>query len=454
VSIFKSYDIRGVWGREWDAGTARAIGRALPGLLRARTAVVGRDARLSSPEAFAELTAGLEEAGCSVADIGVCDTPALYFATARYGFDASVMITASHNPPEYNGLKISRREAVPVGYDTGLAELERLVGSRTPSREPGQPPAAQPRRLDIQADYLAHLARFVDGIRGLRVVIDYSNGTGSVYFPRALAGLAATVIPMFDQPDGRFPNHPPNPLVEANLASLKARVVAERADLGICFDGDADRVMFVDERGSFVSPDLMIGLVGYWYFRMHPERLAGATPVVSVDVRTSRGVVEYLRSLGADPRMCRVGHSHAKRMLRETGGICGGELAGHYYFHENWFCDSGLIAALAVLGVRSAADRPLSDLVRPIGRYAFSGEINFEVAGGGGIVEEIRRRYAGGKLTDIDGIRIDFPTWWFNLRVSNTEPLLRLVVEAETAGELADRRRELEEQIRGLARTR
>ncbi len=464
MSIFKSYDIRGVWGRDWDGETAQEIGRALPGLLGARAVVVGRDARLSSNDVLAALSAGLREAGSSVTDIGLCDTPALYFATARYRFDGSVMITASHNPPEYNGLKVSRRDAVPVGYDSGLADLEALV---TEALRAGRgasgasPPRARPasrggadapvRALDIRTDYLTHLARFVEPDTGLRVVVDYSNGTGSVYFPEVLAKSAPGAVAMFDEPDGRFPNHAPNPLVEANLAALKARVLTEHADLGICFDGDADRVMFVDERGRFVSPDLVIGLVGAWYFRLHPDRLAGASPVVSVDVRTSRGVVEYLTKLGAQPRMCRVGHSYAKRMLRDTGGICGGELAGHYYFRENWFCDSGLIAALVVLGVRRADGRPFSELIAPIGRYAFSGEINFEVRGGAGIVAEVRRRYAAGSLTDIDGIRIDFPTWWFNLRVSNTEPLLRLVVEAETPGELAERRGELEDLIHRLA---
>ncbi len=462
MGIFKSYDIRGIYGREWDGGTARAIGLCLPGLLGAREIVMGRDARLSSPEIFHALSDGVRDAGGSVADIGLCDTPAMYFATANYGFDAGVMITASHNPPEYNGLKISGREAVPIGYESGLGALEQMVEPHAGERGAG--PAAAGRRgglrtLDIRKDYVSHLARFVDRGGGgthrdpgapraaTSAVIDCSNGTVGVFLRDVLALLPGRFVTIFEEPDGRFPNHPPNPLVEENLAQAKARVRAEAADLGICFDGDADRVMFLDAAGSFVSPDLLIALIGEYYFRHHPERLAGGSRVVTYDVRSSRAVVEHLRSLGADPRICRVGHSYAKKLLRETRGICGGELAGHYYFRENFFCDSGLIAALIVLSVLRKEGRSLAELIGGIRKYAFSGEMNFSVANGREVMEKIRGDYARGDLTDIDGIRLDFPTWWFNLRLSNTEPLLRLVVEAATEDELAERKRELVERI-------
>ena len=448
MGIFKSYDIRGIWGSEWDGRTARAIGRALPGLLGAREICVGRDARLSSDEVFASFTDGVREAGCGVADIGRCDTPAVYFATARYGFEAGVMITASHNPAEYNGLKVSGRDAVPVGYASGLDRLEAAVAANDAASPPGAAVGTGGmRQLDIRADYLAHLARFREGIGNLKIVIDYSNGTGSLYFADALAGLPCTVVPMFAEPDGRFPNHAPNPLVEANLAALKARVLDERADLGLCFDGDADRVMAVDERGRFVSADLLIALLARYYFVLHPERLAGASRVVSYDIRSSRGVVEELERLGAEPRMCRVGHVFAKELLRQTGGIMGGELAGHYYFRENWFCDSAFAAALVLVAVLSTERRPLSEAAGEIGRYAFSGEINFEVPDGAQVVEAVRRDFPDGVLSDLDGIRMDFPTWWFNLRTSNTEPLLRLVVEARTPAELAVRVREVTDKI-------
>jgi phosphomannomutase len=299
MGIFKSYDIRGVFGTEWNGATARAIGRILPELLGARRLVVGRDVRLSSEEIFRELTQGMRDSGCDVLDIGLCDTPAVYFATAFYGVDGSVMITASHNPPEYNGLKVSRRDAVPVGFDTGLDELEkRITGGWVPS------PAARPgtlTALDIAADYLAHLARFTSDLSHLSAVIDCSNGMAGVFLDRVLpvTGLRYTLL--FETPDGRFPNHAPNPLVEENLAALKSAVVEKKADLGICFDGDADRVMFVDESGRFLSPDLIIGLLGIYYFRLHPERRAEATSVVTYDVRSSRSVVEFLTALGAEP---------------------------------------------------------------------------------------------------------------------------------------------------------
>ncbi len=451
MGIFKSYDIRGVYGKEWDRDTARGIGLLLPRLLEARRIVVGRDARLSSPEIFASLTEGIMEAGCGVADVGICDTPAVYFATARYGFDGGVMITASHNPPEYNGLKVSGRQAVPVGYDTGLETLEKMMGERPLSTRAAAPGKIE--NLDIRSDYLGHLARFTGGIAGLSAVIDCSNGTVGIFLKDLLAGLPGRYVTIFEEPDGRFPNHPPNPLVEENLAELKRRVTAEKADLGICFDGDADRVMFVDEEGSFISPDLIICLIGDYYFRYNPKRLSGASPAVTYDVRSSRAVVEHLRALGAEPRICKVGHSHAKKLLRETNGIFGGELAGHYYFRENYFCDSGMIAALTVLSVLSLEGGKLSGLIRKIKKYSFSGELNFSVSNGGEIVERIRGDYPEGELTDVDGIRIDFPTWWFNVRKSNTEPLLRLVVEAADSEELEKRKRELLDKISRYSRS-
>ncbi len=364
MSIFKSYDIRGIFGTEWDGQTAYRIGRHLPALLGARRIAVGYDARPSSVEILRELCRGVVESGCSVADIGMCDTPAVYFATAFYDLDGSVMITASHNPPEYNGLKVSARQAVPVGGETGLKELEARVAVPLPPMADG-PGAVEP--LDIRRDYLSHLGRFRSDLRGIRGVIDCSNGTAGVYLREVLGATGGSFSYLFDRPDGTFPNHAPNPLIESNLSVIKARVGEEKADLGICFDGDADRVVFIDEKGRFISPDLIIGLLGMYFFRRHPDRIAGGTNAVTYDVRTSRSVVELLTSLGGDPRICRVGHSFAKKLLRETHGIFGGELAGHYYFRENFFCDSAFMAALAVLELlrqEAAARSPTSS--RPL----------------------------------------------------------------------------------------
>jgi phosphomannomutase len=387
---------------------------------------------------------GITEAGADVEDIGLVDTPAVYFATAFYSFDGSVMITASHNPPEYNGMKVSRKEAVPVGFDTGLEDLARSLSKPDPA--PAKTPGTV-RRLDIRKDYLTHLAKFRSDLSALRVVIDCSNGMAGIFLKDVLAPTGGDFRYIFDDPDGRFPNHAPNPLEEENLKALEKEVVYQHAALGICFDGDADRVMFVDERGRFISPDLIIALLGQYYFCEHPERLAGGSRVATYDVRSSRAVVERLRELGADPRMCKVGHSYAKKLLRETQGIFGGELAGHYYFRENYFCDSGMIAAQIVLEVLAQSGKSFSELLAAVRKYFFSGEINFTVPNGDEILEKVKTEYQDGDLTDLDGIRIDFPDWWFNLRVSNTEPLLRLVVEASTHAGLEQRTAELRGKI-------
>ncbi len=450
MSIFKSYDIRGVWGREWDEGLAYRIGLELPALLGAADILVGRDARESSPAVFEALSRGILQAGCDVTDLGLATTPSVYFATAYYRYAGSVMITASHNPPEYNGLKISRAQAVPVGYGSGLEELERLAASASAAAGGRQrPPAAgRLKRLDIRVDYLRHLAPYREGIHGIKAVVDCSDGMASLYIHDLGRGLEPALVTMYDTPDGRFPHHPPNPLVEANLADLKARTLREKADLGICFDGDADRVMFVDQNGRFISPDLIIGLLGLAFFRYRREDYRGE--VVSYDVRTSRGVVEFLEELGAEPVMCPVGHSFAKRLLRERDGLYGGELAGHYYFREHFYCDSALMAALLVLCILTHEGRPMSELIDGIRRYHSSGEINFRVADKDRIIARVREGYRDGRLNELDGIRVDYPSWWFNLRKSNTEPLLRLVVEAGSEQELGERCGELKALFRSL----
>jgi phosphomannomutase len=456
MSVFKSYDIRGVWNGEWDAGLAYRIGCHLPGLLGAADILVGRDARESSAEVFAALSGGIRASGCDVTDLGPATTPSVYFATAFYRYAGSVMITASHNPPEYNGLKISRAQAVPVSYGSGLEELERLAtgGGGAPALAAGAPAAAGGRgalkTLDLRADYLRHLAPYCEGIRGIKAVVDCSDGMASLYIHDLARGLQAELITMYDSPDGRFPHHPPNPLVEANLRDLKERTVRERADLGICFDGDADRVMFVDEAGRFISPDLIIALLGLAFYRHRPNAVDYRGAVVSYDVRSSRSVAEYLRELGAEPVMCQVGHSFAKKLLRERGGLFGGELAGHYYFREHYFCDSALMAALLVLGILAREGRPLSELIGGIRRYHSSGEINFHVQDKDRIINAVRAAHRGGALSELDGIRVDYPSWWFNLRKSNTEPLLRLVAEAATPQELGERTAELKASFRAI----
>ena len=444
MGIFKSYDIRGIYKREWDKDLAYRIGFHLPALLETRQILVGKDARESSEEIFEALSRGMMDAGCDVADIGLCSTPSVYFATAYFGYGGSVMITASHNPPRYNGLKISRAMAIPVGYDSGLNRLERMVEEQpSPVTAPGKLST-----LDIRDAYLEHLAPYVEGVQGIKAVIDCSDGMASVFIHDALRNVRGQIITMYDRPDGTFPHHPPNPLIEANLADVKRRTLAEKADLGICFDGDGDRVMFVDEGGRFVSPDLMIALLGLHFFQNSGRNCSGE--VVTYDVRTSRSVVEYVKALGGKPVICKVGHSHAKKLLRDSNGIYGGELAGHYYFRDNYFCDSGMIAALLVMGILSKIKRSFSELVSQIVKYHYSGEINFKTEAKDRIIQAIQSEYGarpGAQLTDIDGIRLDYPDWWFNLRKSNTEPYLRLVVEASSADQLAERTDQLKNRF-------
>ena len=435
MSIYKAYDIRGVFGSELTVDAAWRIGRCLPGLLRARRVLVGRDARRSSPALRDALCRGLVEAGADVDDLGLATTPMVYCFTARDGYDASVQITASHNPAEYNGLKVSAAGARPVGYDTGLAELERRVAGEM------APPAARPgqwRQISRQREFVDFLRPWRPDLSGLRFAVDCSDGMAGLV-ARDLFGAGA--IYLNEVPDGAFPHHGPNPLDAVNRTQLAAVVRAQRLDAGVIFDGDADRVMFLDETGAFLQPDYLIPVIAGRFLRASP----GAT--VICDIRTSRGVTEALAAAGAMPVLWKVGHAFAKVKLRETGAVCGGELAGHYYFRDFFNCDSGELAALIVLGELAAArarGQTFRQLLAPVCRYANSGEINYTVARKAEAMEALRAALlaeaAPQRVLDFDGWRFDYPDWWLNIRPSNTEPYLRLVLEADTAQRLKERR--------------
>ena len=435
MSIYKAYDIRGVFGREFDAETGYRIGRCLPALLNARRVLVGRDARLSSPALRDALCRGLIEAGADVDDMGLATTPMVYCFTARDGYDASLQITASHNPAEYNGFKVSTTGARPVGFDTGLAELERRVAGVLP------PPAAQPghlRQVSRQHEFVEFLRPWIPDLAGLRFAVDCSDGMSGL-IARDLFG-AETVL-LNGTPDGTFPHHGPNPLEAPNREQLATVVRQGHLDAGVIFDGDADRVIFLDETGAFIQPDYLIPVVAGRFLRTTP----GATVVC--DIRTSRGVTEALRAAGANPVLWKVGHAFAKVKMRETGAVCGGELAGHYYFHDFFNCDSGELAALVVLGELAAARKrglTFRQLLAPICRYANSGEMNFTVSRKAEAMEAVRQALlADAKpqtMLDFDGWRLDFADWWVNIRPSNTEPYLRVVMEADTPARLSERR--------------
>ena len=447
---FHAYDIRGVWGVDFDASVVYRIGRCLPGLLGASRVLVGRDARVSSPALFDALARGLTEAGADVDDLGPCTTPMTYFFTGERGYEAAVMITASHNPKEYNGLKISRKGALPVGADSGLPELGRRIEDELP------PPAATPgtvRRLDLADDYLAFHRAWAPDLSGLKIVVDCSNGMAGLLARRLFDGRGGDVSYLNEEPDGSFPNHPPNPLLPEATAQLSAEVVRLGADLGVIFDGDADRVAFVDGSGAFVRPDVMTAVLAERFLAREP----GAA--VLCDIRTSRGVTERVAALGGEPHLWKVGHAFAKVKLRELRAPCGGELAGHYYFRDFHWCDSAVLCAEIVLARAAAAKKAglrFADLVREIDVYANSGECNYTVPDKDGALAAVRS-WAGtlpppDRVLDFDGVRYDWPDWWFNVRKSNTEPYLRLIAEAKTPEALAARKAEIEDVLRPFLR--
>lgn len=427
MGIFKAYDIRGVYGRDWDGDTAWRIGTHLPDLLDAGTILVGHDARESSPDILRRLTDGIRDAGADVHCMGQASTPMVYFATADRKYPASVQITASHNPKEYNGLKISRAKAIPVGYDSGLAELERRVAGG--DAVPASGKRGGYREISIRDDYLDFMAAHRGDLSALRIGVDCSNGMAGLVIEDVL-GRGAGVRYINREIDGTFPNHAPNPLEEENVTELKALVSKNDLDVGVIFDGDADRVVFVDERARFIPPDLILTVLGRHF-------LAGEKGLVYHDIRTSWAVSEYLRELNGTPYMWKVGHAFAKVKLRELDGIFGGELAGHYYFRDFFYCDSGVLAALIVLNVVAELKREGSSLGAFIDerrRYASSGELNFRIDRKEEAMDALRREFLGHdrvrNLFDYDGYRLEFDDWWFNVRPSNTEPYLRLVTEA------------------------
>ena len=440
MGVFKAYDIRGVYNQDFNKETAYKVGYFLPRLLPCEFVVVGRDTRLTSDEIFENLCNGINDAGVDVWNIGLATTPMVYFSTVYYKAQASVQITASHNPKQYNGMKISRAMAIPVGGDTGLKELERMV-----NEEKVEPVCACKRGKVIDKDvheaYLSYLKGFLPVLSNLNLTVDCSNGMSSLYVHELFGDHAKYLN---DHLDGNFPAHEPNPLEVKNCAQIMAAVPANKSDCGVIYDGDADRVMFIDELGRFIQPDYVTAIIGKYY-------LSKEKGSVLVDIRTSRSTTEYLEKLGATQVFIwKVGHAYAKLKIREEHCIFGGELAGHYYFRDFNNCDSGLLASLLVLQTVSALKKEgktLSQLVDEIVVYANSGENNFKLEDKDGAMNALYEKYSKlnpTKLLDFDGYRIEFPTWWFNVRKSNTEPYLRVVAEAKTKEELDQHFKEIE----------
>lgn len=440
MSIFKAYDVRGIVPGELNTDVAYKIGRLVPSVLAAERVVVGRDMRLSSPEVAAALIRGVSDSGAEAADMGLSTTPMNYFAVGSLSYGAGAMVTASHNPPEWNGFKFSRSGAAPVSYDTGLGEIEKryLAGKLPPKRSPGAV-----KQIDVWPDYKAHLLGFAEGMKPLRVVVDTGNGMSGAFIPDLFESLPCEFHGLYLELDGSFPNHEPNPLKAKNLRDLQAAVKRERADVGVAFDGDGDRCVFVDERAEIISGDLVTALLAREMIAREP----GAAVVY--DLRSSRVVPEEIKAAGGVPVECRVGHSFIKAVMREHRAPFGGELSGHFYFRDQFYADSGELAMVSVLRLLSGSGKKMSELIGPLRRYHATGEINFEVEDKDAKIAELARAFADGEQSRLDGLAVRYKDWWFNVRKSNTEPVLRLNLEAETPRRRDEGRRRVEALIKG-----
>ena len=443
MGAFHAYDIRGVWGKDWNLDIAYKVGYFIPALLKTNKVLVGRDCRVSSPEIHDAVIRGINDAGADVYDIGLSSTPMVYFGTANYGFDASVQITASHNPAEYNGMKVSTTDAQAVGFDAGLGQIKAWIDEGKPT------PVAALRggifHKEIMADYLAFMRKFVKDYSNLTIAMDLSNGMANL-FAKEIFGTGSNIHYLFDTLDGRFPNHEPNPLIEKNCFPLEEKVKEVKADAGVIYDGDADRVMFIDEKGRFLSPDLMIALMGRYFVG---ER--GLKGIVLQDIRSSKAVGEYLAPMGCKMETWKVGRAFAAKKLREIDGVWGGELAGHYYFRDFFYSDSGLLASIILLNIvqdLKAEGKTLSQAIAEIVRYKNSGEINFRLEDKKGAMDAIKEHFMSAEkataFMDFDGYRVEFPEWWFNIRPSNTEPYLRFICEATSEALLQEKIAETE----------
>ena len=449
ASLFKAYDVRGIVPDELTPALAREIGRAIVVTIQPDTVVVGRDMRVSSPLLASALIEGIRDAGADVVDIGMVSTDALSFAVGKFGYPAGVMVTASHNPPEYNGFKIAREEARALSLDEGLDQIrDRVVNGDLPAIKPATERGSLLER-DVLRDYATHMLSLIDrdALRPLRIAIDAGNGMAGVTVPRVFRDLPIDVVPMYFEPDGTFPNHPANPIEPENIAELRRTVVDNGYDLGAAFDGDADRVFLVDENGDVVGGDILTSMVASRMLERNP----GAAIVYNLI--SSRGVPETIAAKGGRPIRSRVGHSYIKETMREEDAAFGGEHSGHFYFRDNWYADSGMAALLFALEMVSEAGQPLSEVIAPLDHRFRSGEINSEVEDAATVMRAIEERFRaeGAEIDHLDGVTVNFPDWWFNVRASNTQPLLRLNVEADDRATLEAKTAEVLAMIRGTS---
>lgn len=430
AGIFKAYDIRGIYGKDLTEESAYRIGRAYVTFLKPRTVVVGHDMRPHSKPLYEALARGITEQGADVISLGLCSTPMSYFANGFLKADGSVIITASHNTGEWNGLKLCREQAIPISGVTGILDIETIVLNQSFAPTPKQPGTITPH--DILPEYIRHIHRFAHIRKPVKIAIDMANAMG-IMESKALEDLV-DIDPLFGDYDGTFPNHEANPLVPETLKFLQDMVKNGQYDFGISFDGDADRAGFVDEKGQIIPMDIITALIAQ-------EILKDYHGPIFYDLRSSWAVRETIEQAGGEALMSRVGHAFIKQQMRDQNAKFAGELSGHYYFKDNYFAESSSLAALYVANLVSQSDVPLSELIKPIQRYFASGEINSEVhTAKEDIFRRLRAKYPQGKVTELDGLSLEFDTWWFNVRGSNTEPLIRLNLEATTRHQMETKR--------------
>jgi phosphomannomutase len=435
-SIFKAYDIRGRYPEEIDEAAAYKVGKAFVRLLSAKNIVIGYDMRLSSPTMAESFARGAIAAGSKVTSIGMVTTPLLYFAIIDGGYDGGAMITASHLGKESNGIKLCREKAIPLSGAEGLPALEQMVAEMAGEKE--DDPSAPWVEKSVLPAYLDRLTSFVVDPSSIRMVIDAGNGAiGPEVLPFTAQFAPWTVVPLYMEPDGNFPHHVANPLLPKNTEDLRKAVVQEKATLGVAFDGDADRCGFVDGLGEKISEDLVTALIAQFYLAKFP----GAT--IMYDLRSSRAVPETIIRQGGKAIRSRVGHAFIKADMRRHDALFAGELSGHFYFRDSGFTDNALFAMIQMLNLVALKKTPLSQLIAPLKRYSGTGEINMEVADSAPIFSALEEKYRDGQLDHLDGLSVDYDSWWFNLRGSNTEPLIRLNLEALTPDEMEDRKEEV-----------
>lgn len=442
-SIFKAYDIRGTFPDQLSTQNAYQIGAALANYLKPRAIAVGRDMRISSDALFEQLAQGLNDSGIDVIDLGLISTDALYFAVGKFSYDGGVMITASHNPKEYNGFKICQKNAEPLSGQEGLSQMLKLIQDGTFLVEAASRGIVV--RKDIGEEYAAHALSFIDvsKVKPYHIVIDAGNGMAGKVLEPVLKKLPIKVTKLYFELDGTFPNHPASPIELENLVDLQKKMKEVKADFGVAFDGDADRMFLLDQHGTQLGGDITTALVSRSLLAKHPHE------TILYNLICSRAVPELIQRMGGVPIRTRVGHAIIKPLMKKHNAIFGGEHSGHFYFRDNWFADSGLIAFLVCLELISVENRPLHEMVKEIDPYFRSGEINSRVASIPDKIAAVTQAFASGKQDTIDGLTVQFPDWWFNLRPSNTEPLIRLNIEANSQSLLEQKKTELLKIIRG-----